>query len=101
MKKRPYGSIEVSPIDRPSWTKTVILQVENVYRPERGSMQNNPITLLLVDDDEQIRKILSIVLAQVGYSVRTASNGFAALSELRKDPRHHPFRSQYAADVRL
>lgn len=48
-------------------------------------MQNDPITLLLVDDDEQIRKILSVVLAQVGYSVRTASNGFAALAELRKE----------------
>ncbi len=42
--------------------------------------------LLIVDDERSIRSSLSCVLAEVGYQVRTAEDGFSALVEIAKDP---------------
>ena len=39
--------------------------------------------LLIVDDEPSIRMSLSLVLAEIGYSVRTAVDGLFALAELR------------------
>jgi CheY-like chemotaxis protein len=39
--------------------------------------------LLIVDDETSIRMSLSYVLAEVGYSVRSAEDGFSALAEIR------------------
>jgi len=44
-----------------------------------------PTTLLIVDDEPAIRTTLSQVLAEIGYSVRSAQNGFSALAEIRKE----------------
>lgn len=41
--------------------------------------------LLIVDDDPAIRKSISLLLAEIGYSVRTAVEGFSALRELREE----------------
>jgi CheY-like chemotaxis protein len=41
--------------------------------------------LLIVDDDPAIRKSISLLLAEIGYSVRTAGEGFSALRELREE----------------
>lgn len=41
--------------------------------------------LLVVDDAEPIRSSLSRVLTEAGYSVRTATDGFSALHELRSE----------------
>ena len=40
--------------------------------------------LLVVDDEVSLRTSLSLVLEHVGYDVRSAENGFSALSEIRK-----------------
>jgi CheY-like chemotaxis protein len=40
-------------------------------------------TILVVDDDDSIREVLSEVLRDEGYGVVSASNGQQALSELR------------------
>jgi len=42
-------------------------------------------TLLIVDNDPTIRLTLSNVLAEVGYSVRTAEDGLSALCEIRNE----------------
>jgi len=47
-----------------------------------------PITkakLLITDNDPAIREILSVLLAEVGYQVRAAEDGFTALAEIRMD----------------
>jgi CheY-like chemotaxis protein len=41
------------------------------------------INLLVVDDDAALRLSLSMVLEAIGYKVRTAEDGFAALAEIR------------------
>jgi CheY-like chemotaxis protein len=41
--------------------------------------------LLIADNDPAIREILSVLLTEVGYQVRTAEDGFTALAEIRKD----------------
>lgn len=44
---------------------------------------NEKIRILVVDDDESIRRYISKLLTQNGYDVRTASNGKDAVNELR------------------
>ena len=39
--------------------------------------------LLIVDDKPSIREMMSLVLAEIGYQVRCAQEGFSALRELR------------------
>jgi CheY-like chemotaxis protein len=41
--------------------------------------------LLIVDDEPSIRSSMSHVLAEIGYGVRCAEDGFSALGELRKE----------------
>jgi len=41
--------------------------------------------LLIVDDEPSIRTSMSFVLTEIGYGVRTAEGGFAALHELRQE----------------
>ncbi len=40
--------------------------------------------ILVVDDDERIRRVSEAVLAQSGYEVRTAADGFEGLALMRK-----------------
>ena len=42
--------------------------------------------ILLVDDDHAVRNVTAALLADLGYQVVEASNGFAALSALERDP---------------
>jgi len=41
--------------------------------------------VLVVDDEPMIRTSLSLILAQIGYLVRSAGDGFSALAELQKE----------------
>jgi len=41
--------------------------------------------LLIVDDEPSIRTSLSLVLTEVGYSVRSAEDGFSALRLIRQE----------------
>ncbi len=51
----------------------------------RNEQQDPPAKLLIMDDEPLIRASLSEVLAEVGFSVRSAEDGFSALAEIRKD----------------
>ncbi len=42
--------------------------------------------VLVVDDDRLIRQLLADFFADEGYEVRCAGDGFAALSEVERDP---------------
>jgi two-component system response regulator AtoC len=44
-----------------------------------------PETVLLVDDEPNILKVLTVVLERAGYDARTAESGEAALEKLRTD----------------
>ena len=45
--------------------------------------QNQKSTLLLVDDDVQMRMLLTLLLGRIGYEVRVAEDGFSALRAMR------------------
>ena len=49
-------------------------------------IMNEKIRILVVDDDESIRKYIAKLLTQAGYDVLTMSNGKEALKELRTGP---------------
>jgi CheY-like chemotaxis protein len=48
-------------------------------------MPDTKPTLLIVDDEPAIRTSLSLLLAEIGYRVRTAEDGFSALAEMRME----------------
>lgn len=48
---------------------------------------NPPGTILVVDDDDDVRAALAEVLAEEGYRVTGATNGREALDCMRKGPR--------------
>lgn len=49
-------------------------------------MQANILRVLIVDDEPTLRASLSLVLEELGYDVRSAEGGFAALYEIGKSP---------------
>ena len=46
-------------------------------------MQHSKLQILVVDDEPSLRTSLSISLRELGYDVRSAKDGFSALSEMR------------------
>lgn len=48
----------------------------------------NKIKILIVDDDADMRKTLKTILAQKGYSVETAEDGYEALLRIKEKPPH-------------
>tara|TARA_Y100001978_G_scaffold203310_1_gene228163 strand:+ start:2646 stop:4610 length:1965 start_codon:yes stop_codon:yes gene_type:complete len=49
-----------------------------------ASNDTSPFTILLVDDEEDIRELLGMLLSDLGYLVRTAENGETALDSFRE-----------------
>jgi CheY-like chemotaxis protein len=48
-------------------------------------MSSHKTTLLLVDDDDALRHLLSLILTKSGYEVRSAQDGFSALAAIREE----------------
>jgi DNA-binding response OmpR family regulator len=55
--------------------------------PDVGSRPSTPVTVLLVEDDEVIRKTVGLALERYGYRVSTAGDGLTGL-ELFREQRH-------------
>ena len=51
-----------------------------------GNDVESRATILVIDDDDDIREVLATVLDEAGFRVVTAANGREALERLRKDP---------------
>lgn len=52
----------------------------------RGSLDREPRSLLVVDDDTEIRDAIARAFRLQGYRVRTAAGGLAALEQIAADP---------------
>lgn len=46
----------------------------------------NPVTILIVDDNETNRKLLNELILSLGYTPSFADNGLSALAQIRKQP---------------
>jgi len=46
-------------------------------------MPTGKLNILIVEDDVKLRTLLSAILTQAGYGVRSAEDGFSALAEIR------------------
>jgi CheY-like chemotaxis protein len=57
-------------------------QSDSSTRPRARALKKRR-TVLVVDDDRDLRELLAAVLSSAGYEVLTAENGAAALSVLR------------------
>jgi CheY-like chemotaxis protein len=55
-------------------------------RKEEPLMCENIITILVVDDDKEIREAIRTLLMQEGYNVVTAADGIEALDALTQHP---------------
>ena len=49
-------------------------------------MKKNKATILVIDDDADIRELIKILLESDGYDVNIASDGVEALEQLRSGP---------------
>ncbi|SPE36425.1 PAS/PAC sensor hybrid histidine kinase [Candidatus Sulfopaludibacter sp. SbA6] len=58
---------------------------ETVAEPARKSLSKGSETLLLVDDEEDVRKLMLAVLQSNGYGVLEANSGLAALAAYEKN----------------
>ena len=54
--------------------------------PPSGNDVGTKATILVIDDDDDIRAVLAMVLDEAGFRVVTAANGREALEHLREDP---------------
>ncbi|MGA3048161.1 MAG: response regulator, partial [Terracidiphilus sp.] len=48
-------------------------------------MRDSKPKLLIVDDDQSVRTSLSLLLAEMGYSVRMAEDGLSALAQMQME----------------
>jgi DNA-binding NtrC family response regulator len=48
-------------------------------------MPDRPAKILIVDDYEPVRRLISHTLAEIGYGVRCAGDGFSALHEIHQE----------------
>jgi response regulator RpfG family c-di-GMP phosphodiesterase len=62
----------------------VAREVAKVEDVESNAVSHGSETILIVDDDPDVREIMSSVLAELGYHVKEAGNGEAAL-DIQKD----------------
>ena len=67
----------------PVATTPAVLPAESSPEPSNGA---RPELVLLVEDQQDNRELLSVVLAQAGYQVRTAGNGADAIRILESEP---------------
>ena len=54
--------------------------------PPSGNDVETRATILVIDDDDDIREVLATVLDEAGFRVMTAANGREGLERLREDP---------------
>jgi len=54
--------------------------------PPSGNDVETRATILVIDDDDDIREVLATVLDEAGFRVVTAANGREGLERLREDP---------------
>jgi CheY-like chemotaxis protein len=54
-------------------------------KERRNNMPTRKPSILIVEDDVEIRLLLCRILEESGYMVRLAADGFAALEEMRTD----------------
>jgi two-component system cell cycle sensor histidine kinase/response regulator CckA len=68
--------------DKPSDARTPLPPVLNMHEPRQSGR------LLLVEDEESVRKLARITLESLGYEVHEAADGQAALDWLERHPDH-------------
>jgi DNA-binding NtrC family response regulator len=61
-----------------------VRQTIHFYQPESTLMANKKNSILVVDDEDALRTVLSSELMNEGYEVHTAADGDEAISELGK-----------------
>ena len=61
--------------------------LDTVGDNKKGSAKSKDLVVLVVDDSATIRRSAETMLANEGYTVISAENGFEALSKIT---RHHP-----------
>ena len=64
-------------------------------------MPDTKANVLVVDDEPLVRTAMSLVLAEIGYRVHSADDGFSALREIRQEMPTSCSPTSTCRDVRL
>jgi CheY-like chemotaxis protein len=70
---------------RDSAVQKTITRILTTVRLARWEMSDTKTKILIVDDTECTRTSMSLLLAEIGYRVRSAEDGFSALREIRQE----------------
>ena len=79
----PHQTLDLETIQ----LEELVQQLDEQNPPEKNRPSYQKATILVVDDDQPIRALLSQELTEAGYIVREAANGKAALESIRSE---HP-----------
>ncbi|MBF0361200.1 MAG: response regulator [Oligoflexia bacterium] len=67
----------------PSYKKSILLEDEN-KTIQNIKLQEDKGQVLIVDDEKDIRDLISILLKRVGYNIEVAENGMQALTKIKQ-----------------
>jgi DNA-binding response OmpR family regulator len=80
-----WAETELEVTTQPVELTTLVKQLKEHMVTTAPNGTNRPKTILVVDDEEPIRKLLKQELDEAGYQVKEATNGQEALLQIRRD----------------
>ncbi|MEM9482544.1 MAG: ATP-binding protein [Cyanobacteria bacterium P01_F01_bin.116] len=79
----PLGNVPIAGKNGFNW-HTLVEQLKDSGEPTLASTDNDQKTILVVDDELNIRQLLRQELEGVGYRVETATDGMDALNQIKR-----------------
>jgi len=80
-----WAETEIEVTTQPVELTTLVKQLKQHVVTTAPNGTNRPKTILVVDDEEPIRKLLKRELGEAGYQVKEAVNGQEALHQIRRE----------------
>jgi CheY-like chemotaxis protein len=81
---RRYGETHPKAVGKPPGKSLPVAARKDRKKGEKSTMEWNNKSVLVVDDDRDLRYLLSVRLVSAGYRVYGAANGLEALEQMEK-----------------
>jgi CheY-like chemotaxis protein len=81
---RRYGETHPKVVGKPPRKSLPVAARKDRKKGEKSAMERNNKSVLVVDDDCDLRYLLSVRLVSAGYMVYGAANGLEALEQMEK-----------------
>jgi len=81
---RRYGETHPKVVGKPPRKSLPVAARKDRKKGEKSAMERNNKSVLVVDDDRDLRYLLSVRLVSAGYRVYGTANGLEALEQMEK-----------------